>query len=663
MFVRLTALRHGRAARRSRVHRRGVPALLALLVALASTALVAGGGSSPARAEVPSAHTDAVFYTTDSQALAQQLGAAPSASADYWISVAPYTAGVNVGKPKFAPAGPVVHAQGSRFHALAEIRLAPWCSKLDTPGDAYATGEMLHDWMLVEGFDPSRDAWAVNEAGVPSSDACAQAVFTNTDTRANFREFVHGLFDGSSGDAPISGVVFAANPAQFATQTDVASYRQGLASWYADAPFWQDMERYVHFWAQETYADSRAWGVVGASTEDRAASLNDYFMFGRRLAAAGGADTAAARAFFTHAYTPLGNASWKQASPVSAFGPGFGETDILTADAMKGFISAQVAALRLSASARFGFAVVPKNAGTDKNPIELHIGEAINAADACLLAPCATAVDGAASADVWRAFAAPPEIASDVDGLQHPDGWFASDVTVDWNIDSMESPIASSSGCGPTTIGSDTAGTTLTCSVTNRGGTSSSSVTIRRDTTPPEIRPVVTGTKSGDWYTGDVTVRWAVSDSLSPVLSTDGCGTYTVTSDTTGATFACSATSDGGTATQSVTVKRDATPPTITCVATPATLWPPNGKLVPVSVDLTVRDATSGEAGFVLAAAPATDATGFDVGTSDIEGYLRAQRAGNGGDRTYVLTYVARDVAGHTASCDANVVVPHDQGS
>lgn len=563
--------------------------IVPLALALASFAT---GGGPIARADAPSTHTDAVFYTTDSQALAQQLGATPAASADYWISVAPYTAGVNLGKPKFLPAGAVVHAQGPRFHALAEIRLAPWCSRLDTASDAYATGQLLHDWMLVEGFDPARDAWAINEAGVPSNDACAQSLFTDSNARRNFQELVHGLYDGASGDAPIAGAIFAANPAQLAAPVDVAAYGHALATWYTDTPFWQDMSRYVRFWAQETYPDSRAWGVAGTSLADRIASLDDYFMFGRRLAAATGAGAASARTFFAQAYTPLGNASWKQPAPAVALGPGFGETDTLTADGMKGFISGQVSAFRSAYGARFGFAVVPKNAGTDKNPLELHIGAAIKASDndpagACAIASCDVVVDSAEFADAWRAFAVPPTIVSNIVGTLSPTGWYTGDVTVGWSVDSLESPLTATSGCDSTTVTEDTAGTVFACTATNRGGTSSAQVTI----------------------------------------------------------------------------KRDATPPSITCEPTPALLWPPDGKLVPVSVDVSVEDATSGSGGFVLAAAPATDAAGFDVGTPDVAGFLRARRAGSGGGRTYTLTYVTRDVAGNAASCDVHVVVPHDLGS
>ncbi|MBI2407349.1 MAG: hypothetical protein HYV19_03465 [Gemmatimonadetes bacterium] len=84
------------------------------------------------------------------------------------------------------------------------------------------------------------------------------------------------------------------------------------------------------------------------------------------------------------------------------------------------------------------------------------------------------------------------------------------------------------------------------------------------DATPPTITPTVTGTMGANgWYTSDVDVSWAVADAESDIGSTSGCDAVTVSSDTNGASFTCSATSVGGTASQTVTVKRDATKPAI----------------------------------------------------------------------------------------------------
>jgi len=85
--------------------------------------------------------------------------------------------------------------------------------------------------------------------------------------------------------------------------------------------------------------------------------------------------------------------------------------------------------------------------------------------------------------------------------------------------------------------------------------TTSSSVTIRVDNTPPTVTPTVTGTLgTNSWYTSDVQVSWATSDTGSGVATTTGCSATSVTSDTTGTTFTCSATDNAGnSASQSVT--------------------------------------------------------------------------------------------------------------
>ena len=101
---------------------------------------------------------------------------------------------------------------------------------------------------------------------------------------------------------------------------------------------------------------------------------------------------------------------------------------------------------------------------------------------------------------------------------------------------------------------------TYTC---NEGFTPSNGACV--DATPPEVVPTVVGTTTiagSDWYTSDVTVSFAVSDDQSTVTST-GCETQTVTTDTPGITFTCSATSQGGTTERTVTIKRDATGPAV----------------------------------------------------------------------------------------------------
>jgi Carboxypeptidase regulatory-like domain/HYR domain len=84
------------------------------------------------------------------------------------------------------------------------------------------------------------------------------------------------------------------------------------------------------------------------------------------------------------------------------------------------------------------------------------------------------------------------------------------------------------------------------------------------DTTPPVITPTVTGTQGNNgFYTSNVAVSWNVSDPESVITSLTGCGATTISVDTAGTTLTCTAVSGGGSANQSVTVKRDATAPTL----------------------------------------------------------------------------------------------------
>jgi len=116
------------------------------------------------------------------------------------------------------------------------------------------------------------------------------------------------------------------------------------------------------------------------------------------------------------------------------------------------------------------------------------------------------------------------------------------------------------------------------------------------------------------------------------------------------------------------TIMIDATPPVISCNASPGVLWPPNHKLVSVDVSVSVSDSLSGPAGFNLislaSSEPDTagDVQGFVIGTSSTNGLLRAERLGSGNGRVYTLVYEGADLAGNTARCSVAVTVPHDQG-
>ena len=117
------------------------------------------------------------------------------------------------------------------------------------------------------------------------------------------------------------------------------------------------------------------------------------------------------------------------------------------------------------------------------------------------------------------------------------------------------------------------------------------------DLTPPVIASNVSGPLGAEgWYTGDVQVTWSVTDPESTVGTKTGCGATSVAQDTAGITLTCTATSNGGTSSNNVTLKRDATPPALTFGATTpapnAGGW--NGS--DVSIPFTTSDDTSGVA-------------------------------------------------------------------
>lgn len=279
----------------------------------------------------------------------------------------------------------------------------------------------------------------------------------------------------------------------------------------------------------------------------------------------------------------------------------------------------------------------------------------------------------------------PPVITPSVMPAPNAAGWNDSvPVVVSWAVSDPESGISSSTGCDPTNLSSQTAGTSLTCSATDGANLSSTqSVTVRIDTTAPVTTAgLSTPPNANGWNSTAVTVALTAHDTLSGVVGTefnlDGAGwqSYTgpvaLTTDGIHTLQYRSEDKAGNVETaKSLTVRLDTTPPSCTAPASPSRLWPPNHKLVPVGVTVTTADATSGVAGYSLSALAtnegsiADEMTGFVIGgsgTAATTGSLLADRNGSGAGRVYTFTYLVTDRAGNSATCGTVVAVPHDQG-
>lgn len=121
----------------------------------------------------------------------------------------------------------------------------------------------------------------------------------------------------------------------------------------------------------------------------------------------------------------------------------------------------------------------------------------------------------------------------------------------------------------------------------------------------------------------------------------------------------------------------EAPPLALEADVTPAVLWPPNHRMVPVRGTVRVAEgACSEQASVVLVSVTSSepdDAPGggdgktrgdiaqADLGTADFEVLLRAERQGSGPGRAYTLTWAVADGPSAGTSVSATVFVPHDE--
>ena len=111
----------------------------------------------------------------------------------------------------------------------------------------------------------------------------------------------------------------------------------------------------------------------------------------------------------------------------------------------------------------------------------------------------------------------------------------------------------------------------------------------------------------------------------------------------------------------------DVTPPTIdSVVATPASLWPPDGSMRPTTVTVSAHDDRdpSPRCSIVNVAVSEDQQplpSGADVTlTGDLSLLLRATRSGTSSGRTYTIAIACTDASKNRATASTTVIVPHD---
>lgn len=232
-----------------------------------------------------------------------------------------------------------------------------------------------------------------------------------------------------------------------------------------------------------------------------------------------------------------------------------------------------------------------------------------------LRALCAVLTVAAACAALPGAAAAldPPSASCNGGGCG---GWFRSNVTVSWSFNS--SGATGSSGCGASTLTEDTSGATFTCTVNYGGSFVGSSVTVRKDSSPPSVTASASrGPDASGWYTSPVSFNFTGEDGASGVASCTS-GTYSGP-DGGDVTVSGSCTDNAGNAgSASLKIKYDATAPTVT--GTPSRKPDANGWYNhPVDVAFTGADAGSG----VSECSPAVSYKGPDAAPAKLVGQCR----------------------------------------
>lgn len=200
----------------------------------------------------------------------------------------------------------------------------------------------------------------------------------------------------------------------------------------------------------------------------------------------------------------------------------------------------------------------------------------------------------------------PPSVTPVVTGTLGLNGWYTSDVTVGWEVTDGESVLTSKTGCDSVTITEDQAETTYTCAAISAGGTTTKSVSVKRDATAPVITPG--DMNSQDWRNGSLSQSFAASDAMSGIVSADESFTLTASADSANST---TPTSDSRTVTDaagnSTTRTVSAWIDTVAPEVSPDSLVDSTWRKTDLSEDFQSSDALSGladqaDANFTLTA-------------------------------------------------------------
>jgi hypothetical protein len=234
---------------------------------------------------------------------------------------------------------------------------------------------------------------------------------------------------------------------------------------------------------------------------------------------------------------------------------------------------------------------------------------------------------------------------------------------------------ATTSGCAPASGSTFALGTTtVTCTATNSFGTTTGSFTITvEDHAGPELNiPTIVEAEATSPAGATVTYAASATDAVDGPVAIDcqpASGTFFAFGTTT---VFCTAVDTKGneTAGQFDVVVQDTTAPQITvATANPSVLWPPNHKMVPVTLTVQATDALDPAPSIQIVSVSSNqpvngtgdgDTTPDWVITGPLTLQLRSERS-HGVDRVYTITVSATDLYGNVGTATIAVRVTNSK--
>jgi hypothetical protein len=218
----------------------------------------------------------------------------------------------------------------------------------------------------------------------------------------------------------------------------------------------------------------------------------------------------------------------------------------------------------------------------------------------------------------------PPVVTPHLFGTQGLNGWWVSNVTLNWTVEDPESVILETRGCDAVTLTNDTVGTSFTCYARSDGGETTVGITIRLDKTGPVV--TATPSRSPDsngWYNQGLTVSYSGTDATSGIDSCVSPQGYSGPDNANASVPGSCSDRAGNTTLRSFGLSYDGTAPQVTG-ATPSRGTDHNGWYNhTLSIAFTGSDAMSG-----IDTCTQTSYSGPDAANASVSGTCR-DRAGN----------------------------------